>query len=333
MKQTICIALCLVTLLCLCACGSKAQHHAAADIFDANNPTSEPATAGFDEIVLYEDAYCAIIQTSAIYTQTNASLFDLKITNKTDGTLYCSLGKTVYINDIQMGKVFSIDCTGDLAEKYVSADLSEKTIIPPNKTLSGSCRIHTNARNRKLGIMCKIQYDNGETGVYNESFEVVNDIFIVNDPETAVTNRYVQTGEELLVMENERYRIIGISCAETEESGSGSYNISLYIENKTAVFETFCFKELIQITSDRQDRIDRLSSPGKSILLAPCSGYYLTVTLSKKGVDSFAKDISEVVTVTIPVTVSDSKDLSFPQTGYTWSDDAEISFTRDQLVQ
>lgn len=302
----------------------------------------------FKEQVLWDNEYCKIIQTSAfVYDKENETgECGLVIENKTDGVLKCRVGSTVYVNDVR-SRAYYAGGSGAFSSnnKYVDVD----------KRASGSCWIKWNAGNAaersevgKVDIDINIFYDNEETGVYQEHFLVLDETFSVYQAEPEMSDKYEPTGDEVFLIDDEICKAVVTDCVEGDED----YEIKMYIENKTDDYLSFHFGQT-KVTSDQQEIPLYLANGGDSYLdmyqemvsLAAGKGGFVTASFGKDRIDGYAKDISEVVQLSMRMAVAACKedaeivnrmgeltDLHLSSEEYDIKNEFTIVLTRDQLI-
>ena len=168
--------------------------------------------------------------------------------------------------------------------------------------------------------------------------ELFNELVRIHGSENPVSEKYISTGTELYAAKSDVYKLFATGCGENKETYPAKYWVYLYLENTHDRDVIFSFDDFVFVSSDRQENPYYLASSGifyldyaaDQIRLAPGKGCYLQASVSKEKVDGFAKDINEVVAVSIPVCVWEVPDGE--STAGDWSEEHVVRITRAQFV-
>lgn len=165
-------------------------------------------------------------------------------------------------------------------------------------------------------------------------------------PKENSSDLYVETGREYARIDTGSYKILAMHWNSgnvdfhSVKDKDNSYELALYIENKSTDYITFYFLKDAYLTSNLQEQ--QFQAPYNfdtadarySYTLEPGTGCYVYLNFNSWMIDEYAIDISEVVTINLPVRVDyifddrlESDVISdFNGTTHT------IQITRDQLV-
>lgn len=332
MKRVICIVLCAVMLLSLCACGKKDEDRPKVkitgttrevsnngeDCREADSPETEVTEETFTPVVLYDDEYCTVTQTTAFAD----GRFSVELTNKSAGYVTINIGETAYANGIGYGD---------------PANGCETKLEPGEKEM---CNVFTDTydvddvaalASKKIDVSIRADYDNGEVGVYQEAFELANTTVCVQAPGNAVSEKYQKTGTELGVYSGDGFEIVLIESKKEDDY----YHCRFYVENNSdkriiawpGYYEDDGKDYVCSISSDARDDVRQTLDSGIWLDIMPGMGRYGFINISVDAVDGFALSANDVITAHIPVAVYDWD-------GWNWRDafDAHIfDVTRDQL--
>lgn len=358
MKKCICLILSVIMLLTLCACGGGSDvetngtdhtqpmesktptQTAASDDSESSTKATQPeketeaTEPGFAAITLFDDPEYGTVQLTDIYFDYGGYVAVFTAANNSDGTLFCEIGNTVYFNDIMYSPI-------EFENMHTSRSYSIEIEEGQQETIKRGLPFRW-LDEVTVDMSVKVTYDNGETGVYQERIDLVNNVFRIHTGENAVSKKYAPSGAELFTADSDAYQLIATACGEDTESYNEQYWISLYLENTSDQYIVFAFEDFVSVSSDRQDNPYYLASSGSYFLdfrmdritLAPGKGCSLMASVSKDKVDGYAVDASEIVTVKIPVSVWDypSDHLAAGELDHSWKEDHVITVTRDQLV-
>lgn len=288
---------------------------------DTTEAVTEAPAETFEEVVLLDNEYVTVLQVSA-FSEQGA---DIQFVNKSDGELNISFSGGTYINDVKQ-------------YAYRDYNYASNQIVKSGETLTLTKQVTSKQKKLseiyKLDISLRIIYDNREVGVYHKQEEVVNDIFNIYTADSPVSDKYVPTGEEIYALDTDKYGVWVTDCGS-----EGYYTATIYLENKTEEYLYFRFEDYNNsITSDQQTEplYTYILSYDNAIAVAPGKGYYKFFEIDTYNVDNYAKDINEVVTVSMPVSVYEgdvevATDVRLEE--LTVMDEFAISITRDQFRQ
>lgn len=362
MKKCICFILSIAMLLTLCACSTSEPTTEPTTLPSATPtaepstepttvpttaptvPTTEPTEPVFEPITIYDDAKYGKVQLISLqHGMVNGTLCGVAtftVTNSSDSIIYCRLGEAVYINDV-------------MASPVTLQELNDWVSYKPGQTTSFTYNVEikqgqtetiqrvipvASLDEANVDISVNITYDNGEIGAYNEKIELMNDAFRIHTGETAVSEKYAATGDELFAADSDAYKLVVTDYGEKQEFNQKRYWVSMYLENTSENDITFCvednsFDDKVRASSDKQDKMRYmnvfLNCNFDCVTLAPGKGFYLVVEVYKEDVDCLALDASEVITLNIPIFAWDGSDDGRT---YTWKDRHVVQVTREQFV-
>lgn len=345
MKRIICLILSLILLLSLCACGSQNDPENA----DSNpvqrpadndkpgtesTPNSAPTKPVFEPITIYDDPKYGTVQLDSVLNQ----VATFTVTNRSDSFMYFNIGEMVYVNDVLASPVELQKQNGFLPNVIHGLRFTYNVKVEQGQTETIYRIIPATSLNEStVDVSVKILYDNGEIGTYHKEIELVNKPFRIHTAETAVSDKYIATGNEPFAKETDAYKMFVTSCGEDQQSTQKKYWFLLYLENTTQENITFRVVHEVgkssNVSSDQQDRVYYVSIAvncfDKCVTLAPGKGFHMLVEIPKNDVDRFAKDPSEVITLNVPVAAYNGSDDGSTST---WEDTQVVQILRDTLV-